>query len=175
MLVSFSHKPACSTLSIWQVSLFALRVAVGTVSNVDLPLDDFLDALVRSSSKDLLDGMGNTVPVSGTPVAAPLHSESSGDGRRLPPEKLQKAAYAALCQFMQTVESPSSTCCGFRARCSTCGSTRDAGCVCVRWKAEMARVPNGKGGLVWVKKTNEAAYVEKIAREGKRSRNCPLS
>lgn len=42
-----------------QVSFYALRVPVGMVSHVDLPLDDLLAALVNSAPTEVLGGYGN--------------------------------------------------------------------------------------------------------------------
>lgn len=157
-------------LSIAQVSLLALRVAVGMVSHVDLPLDDLLAAVVRSASTEMLDGVRMSTSASGHTAATPSFRTSAEGDREQEPQRLQKDAYTAMCKFMQRFENPPTRCCGSRFRCSTCGSTRSSDCYCVSWRAGMVRVQNGKGGLVWVKNTNEEAYAEKIAREAELTR-----
>lgn len=147
------------------MSFYALRVAVGMVSHVDLPLDDLLAALVNSASGELLGAMGTTisVPASGLTEATPLPNESTEADQH--PQRLQKESYEALGQFLQKVESPPRSCCGLRSsRCCSCGFTRRDGCDCISWRDEMVRVRNGKGGVVWVKQANVAAYKEKIDR-----------
>lgn len=157
-----------------QTTLFAVRVAVGAVSHVDLPLNDLLAAVVKSASTEALGAMRTNVSASGpTGGDNPLFDASKGGVYQPPSERLQKEGYLALCQFMQRMESPSTACCGARFQCPSCGSTRSGDCVCVSWREGMVRVPNGKGGLVWVKKVNEVAYAEKIARENAMSGNGP--
>lgn len=149
-----------------QVSYYALRVAVGMVSHVDLPLDNLMAALTMSASAEVLAAMGTSISISGLTKATRLPDESNGVLEQGEQHRLQKQGYAALCEFMQKLETPPATlCCGIRGRCSTCGSTQRNNCYCVSWRDEMVRVRNGKGGLVWVKKANEAAYKEKICRE----------
>ena len=147
------------------MSFYAFRVAVGMVSNVDLPLDDLLAALVMSASTELLGTTEASIPAPSLTEATPLPDGWAGVEERQEQQRLQKQGYEALCKFMQRAESPSTACCGYRPRCSTCGSARRTDCACVNWRDEMDRVPNGKGGLVWVKKSNKAAYKEKIDRE----------
>lgn len=154
---------------IGQVSLLALRIAVGMVSLVDLPCNEYLAALANSASTDLLGTMGTTIPVSSLPgTASTLPGDTIGDENQPPSEKMQKEGYMAMCQFMQEMENPSTLCCRPKVKknaCVSCGSTRTTGCSCVNWRAVMVRVPNGKGGEAWVKKTNEEAYATKIRPE----------
>lgn len=152
-------------LYIVQVTLFALRVAVGMVSHVDLPLNDLLAAVVRSASTEVLGAMGTRIFASTLADAAQLRTESTGVERQPPPERLQKEGYLALCRFMQAAERPSTACCGTRFQCFSCGSVSHRNCVCISWRDQMVRVPNGKGGLVRVKRANEAAYTEKVRHE----------
>lgn len=149
-----------------QVSLKALRVAVGLVAHVDLPLDDLLAAFTLSVSTEVLGAMGTNIPIADLTEATPLLDESTGADEQRQRHRLQKEGYAALCRFMQILETPPTSSCGWRFRCSSCRSNQRNDCGCVSWKDEMVRVRNGKGGLVWVKKTNERAYKAKISREG---------
>lgn len=152
------------------MSFYALRVAVGMVSHVDLPLDDLLAALVATASADVLDAMGTSVSVPRLTESTPLPNDLTGVEAKQQLQRMHREGYAALCEFMQREESPSSLCCGLRFQCATCGSTQSNDCGCVSWRDEMVRVRNGKGGLVWVKKTNKAAYEEKTKREAERCR-----
>lgn len=149
-----------------QASLSALRLAVGMVSHVDLPLDDLLAAVVKSASIEVVEAMRKNIPVESPQFNVPLPNKSRGDAQQHPPERLQRQSYAALCKFMQSVERRSKSLLRLRSKCPGCGSTQKQRCVCVSWKSKMVRVSNGKGGLVWVKTTNEAEYKAKIAVEG---------
>ena len=139
---------------------------MGIVSNVDLPLNALLDAVARSASPStqLLGAMQRTCSSERT-TATLLPSEPVGCENVDEACKLQGASYTALCHFMRNVENQSKGWCGFRFACSNCRSTRKAGCVCVSWRENMVQVENGRGGLVWVKKTNAEEYAEKIAQE----------
>lgn len=152
-----------------QVSFYALRVAVGLVSHVDLPLDDLLAALTQSASDEVLSATDGSIFVPGFTEGTPLLDESAGVAEREQRQRLQEAGYAALCRFMEKVETPSSSCCR-PLQCSSCGSSLRNRCICVSWRGEMVRVRNGRGGLVWVKRTNETDYKEKTRLEAARSR-----
>ena len=154
-----------------QVTLHTLRVIGGAVFHVDLPLDDLLGAVVKSAATELMGAMGPSISVLGLTLSTPLPNESTGTEEQQRMRRMQEESYAAMCRFMKGVESPSSSCCGQRFRCSSCGSTRRSRCVCVSWRDEMVRVGNGKGGLIWVKKSNEAAFKRKTDEEAERSRN----
>ena len=105
--------------------------------------------------------MGTGVSVADLAENTPLPSESPEAGQHL--QRLESEGYAALGRFTLRVESPPNSCCGiFSSDCSSCGSTRRNECDCVSWRDEMVRVGNGKGGLVWVKRANAAAYKQKI-------------
>lgn len=151
-------------ISIRQVCLYVARTAVGLVSHMDLPLDNLLQALAKSASTELLGAMWNTCPIPGQAESSVLANGASGANDTAGRQKLQKDGYGALCKYMQKMETPSKSCCGWRSKCSSCESSRRNDCTCVSWKEGMTRVKNGKGGWVWVKKTNETAYAEKIAK-----------
>lgn len=156
--------------------MICLRLAVGAVSHVDLPGNQYLAALANSVSTELLGAMGTSIPISDLTTAASSLLEESAEGELQPPPKaLQEKGYLAACQFMQTMENPPTTCCISRFRCTTCGSTRHKDCFCISWRDVMVRVPNGKGGVAWVKKANMAAYVEKIKLEAEIAANVPLA
>ncbi|CAM9330189.1 unnamed protein product [Laminaria digitata] len=149
-------------LPVLQVSLCALRMAVGMVSHVDLPLNDVVAALVKSASTEVLGAMPTGISARGQTQATLLPTESTTG--EVPPQKLQEEGYAALCHFMHGVENAMS-CGGRRFKFFTCGSCTQIDPTCVNWRDEMVRVRNGKGGVVWVKKANEVAYREKIMAE----------
>lgn len=155
------------------MSLYALRVAVGMVSNVDLPLDGIMSALTMSASSEVLGAMGTSIPSPCMIESTPLPDDSTGVKVQRQGQGPHKEGYAALCRVMQRLETPPTSCCGLRFRCSSCGSTQRDDCGCVSWREEMVRLQNGRGGLVWVKRTNETAYRAKISREVELSRACP--
>ena len=70
--------------------MLALRVAVGMVSHVDLPLDDTLAAMARSASTEVLGATEKSVSVPAPTYTAPLRAESTGAEQQLPAERLHK-------------------------------------------------------------------------------------
>lgn len=153
------------------MTLYALRVAVGMVSHVDLPLNDVVAALVNSASTEVLGAWATSISAPGLTEATLLPTGST-DGD-VPPQKLQEEGYAALCRFMQRVENESTSRSGLRFKCFSCGSSKQNDPACESWRDKMVRVRNGKGGVVWVKTANEEAYTAKIAAEAGRSRAAP--
>lgn len=131
-----------------QASLICLRLAVGMVAHVDLPVDDLLAAVAKSASTEVVEAMQTSTSYSDSSDAA-----------------AQRQSYAAMRKWMRIVETPSRSVFNLRSKCPGCGSTQKQRCVCVSWKSQMVRVPNGMGGLVWVKTTNEADYKAKVALE----------
>lgn len=129
-----------------------LRVAVGVVSNVDLPLNEVLGAFVMATGAELLDGVGK-VPERIDSAALPVFSEGATRAEIEGFKDLRGTAYEALCKFVRDVEpSPPQRLCG----CFPCRRTLAV----VDWRDHMVQVTNPHtGGRAWVLKTNEEAYV----------------
>lgn len=138
-----------------------LRLAVGMVSHVDLPLDNLLDAVVKSTSIEVLSAMGTVSDLVSRDPPFDAESPEYEDAKRLHGE-----SYAALCHFMHEAENPNG-CCGLRFPWSSSRATQTA--IGASWKDSMRQANNGRGGWVWVKNTNLAEYERKIAQEIERA------
>ncbi len=141
-----------------QASLWILRVAVGTVSNVDLPLDEVLGAMVQATGPELLEGMGTKPPSAVNDGPGPVPSAGATDGRR---QVLQGEAYKFLCEFMQEVE-PSQLPPPRLFGCLPClhsSTPITPPTASVNWKDSMVQVRNARGGWAWVLKENMEAYL----------------
>ena len=145
--------------SVPQSSLWILRVAVGIVSNVDLPLNETLGAIVEATGAKLLNGFGTQVSTS---VSAnqrgglPVFGADSTDGQQREFVKLRARAYEFLCDFMHNMESsPPQGCYG----CLPFYSPPPTDESMVDWRDSMVQIRGRSGGWVWVLKKNEVAYL----------------
>ncbi|CAM9909050.1 unnamed protein product [Ectocarpus sp. 12 AP-2014] len=131
-------------LPLMQASLWMLRVAVGTVSNVDLPLNEVLGAFVQATGAELLNSMSK-VPDTINSGSLPVFGEGATEEETKRFTNLRGKAYKALCEFMRQKElSPPQRLSG----CLPCGCP-----TIVNWRDGMVQV-----GQAWVLKTNEEAY-----------------
>ncbi|CAM9917938.1 unnamed protein product [Ectocarpus fasciculatus] len=141
-----------------KASLWILRVAVGTVSSVDLPLNQVLEAAVKATGAAVLDEMGTEVPNSVDSDPVPVFGEGATVEQKQEFMELQGTAYKFLCDFMQEAE-PSTP-----RRLSAClpccrPSTPPTDLTpTVNWKDSMVQVRNSNGRWAWVLKKNEEAY-----------------
>lgn len=134
-----------------QVSLWLLRVAVGTVSHVDLPFDSLVDAITKAFGAEVGGTVGVDVPASIFEGQCALSGIETTDVQSCKVKDLQGKAYAALCAFMRNIEHPAG---GHLAYCSCCAQPsvgRD-------WKDSMVQVDDGDGGTAWVLRENQEAY-----------------
>lgn len=134
-------------------------MAVGTVSNVDLPLNQVLDAAVKATGAAVLDGIGTEVPNSIDDDAVPVFGEGATAAQKQGFKDLQGAAYQFLCDFMQGAE-PSSPrrLSGCLPCCRPITPPTDLTPPPVSWKDSMVQVRNRNGRWAWVLKKNEEAY-----------------
>lgn len=123
-------------------------MAVGTVSNVDLPLNEVLGAAVQATGSELLDGMGTGIPGSIGRDRVPDFAL----GATAEQKELQGTAYDFLCEFMRKAEPTRRA---VRIPCCRRSNPR------VNWKDSMVQVRNRQGGWAWVLKENEKAYLAK--------------
>lgn len=129
------------------------------MSNVDLPLNQVLDAAVKATGAAVLDGMGTEVPNSIDIDAFPVFGEGATVEQKQGFKDLQGKAYKFLCDFMREAEaSPSRR----LSRCLPCcrPSTPPTDLIppTVSWKDSMVQVRNRNGRWAWVLKKNEEAY-----------------
>lgn len=131
-----------------------MRVAVGCVANVDLPLHEMLSALVNATADEILSNVASVpIPDGDQSVfnADAKHTEEQSDGFK----DLHGSAYESLCTFMRKQERKD------RARCCTlfpCLSRETLKPTSVDWRDHMVQVENGIGGWAWVLKDNEQKY-----------------
>ncbi|CAM9984147.1 unnamed protein product [Ectocarpus fasciculatus] len=131
-------------LPLMQASLWMLRVAVGTVSNVDLPLNEVLGAFVQATGAELLNSMSKVADTINS-GSLPVFGEGATEAETKRFIHLRGKAYKALCEFMRQKElSPPQRISG----CFPCGCP-----TIVNWRDSMVQV-----GQAWVLKTNEEAY-----------------
>ena len=132
-------------------------MAVGTVSNVDLPLNHVLEAAVKATGAEVLNGIGTEVPnpVGNDPV--PVFGEGATVEQKQSFKYLQDAAYKFLREFMKDAEpSPRRL-----SKCLPCCRpvTPPTNLTpSVSWKDSMVQVRNRNGRWAWVLKKNEEAY-----------------
>eukprot|EP00752_Nemacystus_decipiens_P013381 g11847.t1 len=88
-----------------KASLWILRVAVGTVSNVDLPLNEVLEAAVKATGAAMLEGVGTEVPNSVDNDPIPVFGEGATVEQKRGFRDMQGSAYEFLCDFVQEAES----------------------------------------------------------------------
>lgn len=141
-------------LRVPQASLWILRVAVGTVSNVDLPLNEVLGAAVKATGAELVDGIGTEALGTVNTDRPPLFGEGATDAKIQEFKDLQGPAYESLCNFMREAEASP------RRRwswCLPCLSQSIPPTAC--WKESMVQERTRNGGWAWVLKENQAAYV----------------
>lgn len=137
------------SLGVSQASLWILRVAVGIVSNVDLPLNDVLGAAVKATGAALVDGIGTEVPSTINTDRVSVFAEGETAAKTQQCKNLQGAAYDSLCKFMREVEaSPPRGWFG----CPRCH--RQSTPPAVNWKTSMVQERNRNGGWAWVLKEN---------------------
>ena len=132
-------------------------MAVGTVSNVDLPLNEVLGAIVQATGSELLERVGTEAPSAIKDGPGQMSAGGATDGRKI----LQGTAYKFLCEFMQEVE-PSEPPPPRWSTCLSCHSpsvARTPPTCSVSWKDSMVQVRNRKRGWVWVLKENKDAYL----------------
>ncbi|CAM9290372.1 unnamed protein product, partial [Hapterophycus canaliculatus] len=138
-------------LPLMQGSLWVLRVAVGAVSHVDLPLDEVLGAFVKATGAELVASMSNVTESIGS-AAIPEFGEGATQDEIDRFIHLRGTAYKALCDFMSGVESP-----GCLPGCLPRRRTR-----VVDWRKNMDRVQNPRTRRwAWVLRGNKDAYVRK--------------
>ena len=143
------------------MSLWILRVAVGTMSNVDLPLNDLLSAVAHATGAELVDGVATEVSNAVRDDPVPVFGEGATDSQIQGFKTLRGKAYEALCEFMPKVESPHSRC---RSCCLPfCGRSTTF----LNWRDYMiqAENPNTRGGGAWVLRTNKEAYLRQQTGE----------
>ncbi|CAN0171033.1 unnamed protein product [Scytosiphon promiscuus] len=135
-----------------QASLWVLRVAVGIVSHVDLPLNEVLGAAVKAAGTELVEGIGTEVP-------STIRTDLSAFEEGVPIAKIQEfkdlqgPAYRSMCELMGGAEMPPPRCCFWCPPCHRAPS------LSISWKDSMVQERNGQGGWAWVLKTNREAYV----------------
>lgn len=131
------------------------------MSNVDLPLNQVLDAAVKATGAAVLDGMGTEVPNSVDNDPVPVFGEGATVEQKQGFKDLQGTAYKFLCDFMQQAE-PSTP--RHLSGCLPCcrSSTRPTDLTpsdnCKNWKESMVQVRNRNGRWAWVLKKNEEAF-----------------
>lgn len=141
-----------------QASLWILRVAVGTVSNVDLPLNEVLGAVVKATGAELLEGIGTEVPSTIKTDSFPAFGEGATEKQIQSFKELRGTAYEALCKFMQEAEPsqpPPRRC---WPRCRSRSSTPPPTPTTLSWEDSMVQVRNRNGRWAWVLNDNEKAY-----------------
>lgn len=135
-------------------------MAVGTVSNVDLPLNEVLGAMVQATGAELLEELG-TKPPSAVNNNGPgsLPSAAVADGRS---QVLQGTAYKFLCEFMQEAEPsqlPPPRLFGCLPCLRSSAPITPPTTSSVHWKDSMVQVRNARGGWAWVLNENKDAYL----------------
>lgn len=129
-----------------------LRVAVGAVSNVDLPLNKVLGAFVMATGAELLDGVGK-VPDRISSAVLPVFSEGATGAEIDGFKDVRGKAYEGLCKFMRDVELSPPQC---LSGCLPCHRTLAV----VDWRDHMVQVRNPRTERrAWVLKTNEEVYL----------------
>ncbi|CAM9585483.1 unnamed protein product [Scytosiphon promiscuus] len=135
------------------VSLWMLRVGVGVMSNVDLPLNGVLEAFVQATGAEVLNSMSG-VPDTISSDSLPAFGAGAPEADVKKFKLLRGKAYEALCAFMRDVESlhpPRSGCLPFG-----CLGPSDI----FDWRTSMVQVKNPRTGRhAWVLKTNKKAYL----------------
>lgn len=121
-----------------------LRLAVGTVSNVDLPLNEVLGAFVQATGAELLNSMSKVADTINS-GSLPVFGEGATEEETERFINLRGKAYEALCDFMRQKELSRPQCISGCLPC--CCPT------VVNWRDNMVQV-----GQAWVLKTNEEAY-----------------
>lgn len=129
-----------------------LRVAVGAVSNVDLPLNEVLGAFVQATGAELLDSMHKEAPGTMNSGSLPVFGERATVEEIQGFKDLRGAAYEYLCDFMRKVELSPLRC---WSRCLPCHRPLTI----VNWRDCIVQVKNRTGGCAWVLKTNKEAYL----------------
>lgn len=139
-----------------QGTLWLVRVAVGSVANVDLPLHDMLNALVMATATEVLNTVASEMPIADTEQsvfnADAKHTEKQSEYFK----ELHGSAHESLCAFMRKQERKEdrAQCCTF-LRCFSGETPKPTG---VDWRDHMVQVENGIGGWAWVLKDNEQKY-----------------
>eukprot|EP00752_Nemacystus_decipiens_P012508 g11078.t2 len=144
-----------------QVSLWILRVAVGTLSRVDLPLNGLLDAVAHATGAELVDGVARNASIAMNGDAVPVLGEGEGatNSQIERFRHLRGKAYEALCELMPKLESP-------RPRCSSaCLPFRRPTVAFVNWRDHAVQVEDHRG-WAWVLRTNKEAYLHHHQQRG---------
>lgn len=128
-----------------QGALWLLKIAIGTVSNVDLPLHAVLGAVINTAAGEMLDSMPRNFNADAT-----IEVGQSEEFKRL-----HGPAYEALCKFLENAEPrKEALCCRcLRRFCGKAPASRGTD-----WRDHMVRVKNGIGGWAWVRRSNAEAY-----------------
>lgn len=127
-----------------------LRVGVGAVSHVDLPLNQVLSAFVQATGAELLNSMSNVADTINS-GSLPVFGEGATEAEIQGFKDLRGTAYEALCKFMREVELSPPQCLS--------GCLRRHRPTIVDWRDSMVQVRNRTGGRAWVLEENKAAYL----------------
>lgn len=146
------HPPAVPC-AVSQGSLWLLKIAVGFVANVDLPLHDMLGALVNATAAGVLDAAENA-PIPDYDQSVFNADAKHTEGQNPEFKELTGEAYEALCAFMREQEPKE------RARCSCLPllSKRAPAPRGVDWREHMVQIEGCIGGWAWVRKENAMEY-----------------
>lgn len=128
---------------------------MGTVSHVDLPINELLGALVTGMDAEVVDAVGTKVAdYLGRSAFKP--DASCLDGQSGEFKKLHGPAYESLCAFMRRLEKRANLHARM-VRIIPCISRKPTSTF-VDWKASMEQVPDHSGGWLWVLKKHAAEY-----------------
>lgn len=135
-----------------------VKIAVGVVSHVDLPLHDMLGALFKATTAEVVDNVQNVRASDNNRSLFNADAERE-EGQTKEFKDLHGEAYESLCEFMREKESTK------RAGCLTFlpWRSREAPTTTddVDWRTHMVQVKNGIGGWAWVMNENKEAYTVK--------------
>ena len=122
------------------------------MSNVDLPLNEVLGAVVQATGAVLVDEMSTDIPSTMSIDQVSVFTEGETVAKTQHCKDLQGSAYESLCKFMREAEAPPSR---RWLGCPPCQSSPPAD----SWKTRMVQERNRNGGWAWVLKENRDAYV----------------
>lgn len=132
-----------------------MRVAVGTVANVDLPLHDMLGALIKATTAEALNNVAS-VSISDRDRSVFSADAKHTEGQTEDFKDLHGPAYESLCAFMRKREREELPRCS--SRFLPFSSTRPRSQTAVDWRDNMVEVENGIGGWSWVLRNNKDNY-----------------
>ena len=130
------------------------------MSNVDLPLNEVLEAAVKATGAAVLEGVGTEVPNSVDNDPVPVFGEGATVEQERGFRDLQGSAYEFLCDFMREAEPSSRRHLWGCLPCRRPTPPPPDLTPSVDWKDSMVQVRNRNGRWAWVLKEHKEAYCD---------------